>query len=423
MKTILICMLLLLCCGTLLYADDSLVSDSILPVTTQLDSVATTTTNSLYPMSQERKEKLVAYSQFNNIWRFTDFIISLAILFLILFTGLSAKIRTFVSKISNNFFALWAYVGIFLVLEYIISFPFNVYRNFLVEGEYGFVNQTFFGWLSEDFLNLGVSILLTIIPVYFLYMLIKRTKYWWLQFALGSMPFIVILIVLAPIFISPLFNDFVELEDQQLKTEILNLADKAGIEGSDVFQVNASKQSSKVNAYVTGLFGTKRIVLYDNLINNFTTNEIKFVMGHEMGHYVLNHIWKGLALAIIVIALVLWLTGLTIQRFIDKFKDKIHFNSLSDFASLPLLVIYLSVIMFLFNPITNSLSRYQEHQSDIYGMEITDVTGEEAATAFDKLSAYNLSDPDPSPFMEFWFYSHPSLQKRMEFVRNYRKNK
>ena len=429
MKIFILIFLLLSCC-CLLYADDSIPTDTLgidsiagdssQVASTQLDT--TQQTNSLYPMSQERKEKLIAYSQFNNIWTFTDFFISLSILLIILFTGLSAKMRTFVSKISNNFFALWAFVGLFSIVEYLMSFPFNVYRNFLVEGEYGFVNQTFFGWLSEDLLGLAIGILFTIIPVYFLYMLIKKTKYWWLQFALGSIPFIVLLIVIAPIFISPLFNDFEELKDQQLKTEILNLAEKAGIEGSDIFQVNASKQSSKINAYVTGLFGSKRIVLYDNLINNFTTNEIKFVMGHEMGHYVLNHIWIGLVFSIFIIALVLWLTGLTIQKFIDRYKDKLQFEQLSDFASLPLLMLYLTIIMFLFNPLTNSLSRYHEHESDIFGMEITDVTGEEAATAFDKLSVYNLSDPNPSPFMEFWFYSHPSLQKRMEFVRNYRNN-
>ncbi len=419
MKNILI-ILLVLCCAASLFAGDSTIVDIQVPTTTQLDSIVTQT-NSLYPMSSERKAKLTSYSQFNNIWRFTDFFISLAILFLILFTGLSAKLRTYADKVPNKFFALWAFVILFFALEYILSLPFNIYRNFLVEGEYGFVNQTFLGWFSEDLLSLGLNMLFAIIPIYFLYMLIKKTKYWWLQFTIGAIPFMIIVMVVFPIFIAPLFNDYVDLENKELKTEILALADKAGIEGADVFQVNASKQSSKVNAYVTGMFNSKRIVLYDNLINNFTTDEIKFVMGHEMGHYVMNHVWKSLFVVIIVFAVVLWLTGLTIQRVIDKYKAKFKFDTLSDHASLPLLLIYLSVIMFLFNPIINSLSRYHEHQADMYGMEITDVTGEEAATAFDKLSVYNLADPDPNSFMVFWFYSHPSLQDRMAFVRNYRK--
>ncbi len=417
---ILVAALFLTFCGTLVYADDSLDLASNADTTAQLDS-ATVISNSLYPMSLERKEKLVSYSQFKNVWRFVDFFISLGILFLILFTGWSAKLRTYVEKIPNKFFALWAFAVLFFALEYLLSLPFQIYRRFLVEGEFGFINQTFFEWLSEDLLGLGLYMLIAIIPIFSLYRLIKKTSFWWLQFTLGAIPFMIIMMVIGPIFISPLFNDFNELENKELKSEIHNLAEKSGIEGSDIFQVNTSKQSSKINAYVTGMFNSKRIVLTDNLINNFTTNEIKFVMGHEMGHYVQNHIWKGLFAAIFVLAIALWLTGLTIQKFIDKYKHRLQFDSLSDWASLPLLLIYMSIIMFMFNPVMNSLSRYHEHQSDIYGMEITDVTGEEAATAFDKLSVYNLANPDPHPVIEFWFYSHPSIKKRMEFVRNYRR--
>ncbi|HDL02024.1 MAG TPA: M48 family peptidase [candidate division Zixibacteria bacterium] len=419
MKNILI-LLFVLCCATVIYADDSLDVPATVNSTSQVDSVAVQT-NSLYPMSSERKAKLTSYSQFNNIWRFADFFISLGILLLILFTGLSAKLRTYTDKIPNKFFALWAFVILFFALEYLLTLPFNIYRNFLVEGEYGFVNQTFLGWFSEDLLSLGLSMLFGIIPIYFLYKLIKKTKYWWLQFTLGAIPFMIIMMVIAPIFISPLFNKFIDLQDKELKTEIHALAEKAGIQGADIFQVNTSKQSSKVNAYVTGMFNSKRIVLTDNLINNFTTDEIKFVMGHEMGHYVMNHVWKSLPIIIVVLAFVLWFTGLTIQKVIDKYKARFKFDTLSDHASLPLLLIYFSIIMFLFNPITNSISRYHEHQADKYGMEITDVTGEEAAIAFDKLSVYNLADPDPNPFMVFWFYSHPALQDRMAFVRNFRK--
>lgn len=419
MKNVLIA-LFLLCCTATLFADDSLDVAVKSESTTQLDSVGTQA-NSLYPMSVDRKEKLIAYSQFKNIWRFTDFFVSLGILFLILFTGLSAKLRTYADKINNKFFALWVFVVLFFALEYILSLPFHIYRSFLVEGEYGFINQTFLAWFTEDLLSLGLNLLFAIIPAFFLYWLIQKTKYWWLQFTLGAIPFIIILMIVVPIFIAPLFNDYVDLENKELKTEIHTLAEKAGIEGSDIFQVNTSKQSSKINAYVTGMFNSKRIVLTDNLINNFTTNEIKFVMGHEMGHYVMHHIWKSMIVVVIIFALVLWLTGLTIQKFIDKYKERLQFDKLSDWASLPLLLIYLYLIMFMFNPIINSMSRYHERQADTYGMEITDVTGKEAATAFDKLSVFNLSDPDPHPFIEFWFYSHPSLKKRMEFVQNYRK--
>lgn len=373
----------------------------------------------LYPITPERRAKLAAYSQFKNIWLFIDFFLSLIILYLFLRTGLSAKIRDWSKKIRIPFFALWVYFGIYMLIYFLVEFPFTVYRYFLVEGEYGFINQTFGSWFSEELLTLGLTVLIGIIPIWFVFWLIKKSSRWWLWMTAGLVPFIVFAIVVAPVFIMPLYNDFVPLQDQQLKSEILSLADKAGIEGSDVFQVNASKQSSKINAYVTGLFGSERIVLYDTMIDNFSRNEIKFVMGHEMGHYVLNHIWTGVFISIFFIMFALWITDKSIHAVLKKNKNKFKIESLSDYASLPLLLLYLTVLSFLFQPLTNSISRYHEHQSDIFGMDISKVNGEDAARAFEKLSAYNLSDPDPHPFMEFWFYSHPALSKRIEFVRQY----
>ncbi len=374
----------------------------------------------VYPMSPERKAKLIAYSQFNHIWRFISFFLGLAVMALILFTGFSAKMRNWAGVAKKKFLVLWLFVVLFLLADYIISFPFNLYRDFLVEGEYGFVNLTFGGWLGESLLDLLIAMIFAVIPIWLLYFAIEKSKKWWLWVALGAMPLAVFMIIIAPVVISPLFNKYEPLKDKQLESEILQLAGKAGIEGSDVFQVNASKQSTKINAYVTGLFATKRIVLYDNMIENFETDEIKFVMGHEMGHYVMNHVWKGLLIAIVFIGLAMWITSRTVQPIINRFKHRFGFESLSDIASLPLIMIMLSIMGFLFNPVSNGFSRHMERQSDKYGMDISEVSGETAAVAFDKLSAFNLSDPDPHPIIEFWFYSHPALNKRIEFVRNYR---
>jgi STE24 endopeptidase len=381
---------------------------------------SSTSQNSLYPLSPERKAKLIAYSRFTNIWRFADFGIGVIVLLAILFTGFSARLRQWAQIASRRFWITWLYFAMVTIVIWLIGFPFDYYRNFLVESRYGFMNQTFTGWFGENLLSLGISLLLGIIPVWFFYFLVERFRRWWLVFSVGAIPFMVFFIVIAPVIISPLFNKFEPLQDKKLETAILSLADKAGIEGSDVFQVNASKQSTKVNAYVTGLFGTKRIVLYDNLINNFTLDEIRFVMGHEMGHYVLHHIWWGLGSAIVLLLLVLWITSLSIERLIHRFRHRWKFDRLSDIASLPLVMLYLTVIMFFLQPVMNGMSRHYEHQSDVYGMDITGVDGETAAIAFDKLSALNLSDPDPNPIIEIWFYSHPALQKRMAFVRSYR---
>jgi Zn-dependent protease with chaperone function len=156
------------------------------------------------------------------------------------------------------------------------------------------------------------------------------------------------------------------------------------------------------------------------MIDNFESDEILFVMGHEMGHYLMHHIWKGLALAIILIALALWITSRTIPAVIDRFKHRFKLDRLEDIASLPLIIIFVTILSFLMEPISNGVSRYMERQSDKFAMDISRVSAESAEIAFDKLSVFNLSDPDPHPVVEFWFYSHPALSKRINFVRNYK---
>lgn len=370
-------------------------------------------------LSGERQAKLLAYSQFNNIWRFIEFFLGIGLLGLILFTGLSARLRDWAQVGRKSFLIVALFVAMFMIVYYLLEFLPSVYRGYLVEGEYGFVNQTFGEWLGEDLLGLLIGIVAFAAPVWFFYWLVGKTRRWWLWFAAGMVPITVFMVAVAPVVISPMFNKYEPLRDKQLETEILTLAGKAGIEGSDVFQMDASRQTTKVSAYVTGLLGTKRIVLFDTMLENFTTDEIKFVLGHEMAHYVKNHVWHLIALIVIFIGLGLWLTSLTIDAVIRKYQSHFRFDHLGDLASLPLVLIFISLTSFLFNPISNGYSRYIEHQSDKYSMDISGVSGDTAAGAFEKLSIFNLSDPDPHPFIEFWFYDHPPLKKRIEFVRTY----
>jgi len=399
-------------------ASDSLALEETIAATSELE-----TEPPIYPMSPERKQRLIEYSQFKNIWRFVSFFIGLSILALILFSGLSARLRKWAQRARLRFFVVWLYAILVLAVDYLLNLPFSIYRGFIVESNYGFMNQTFLEWWSEDLLGLLIFAMFAIIPMWFFYRLVARMKRWWLAFSLGSIPFLITLVVLVPVVISPMFNEFEPVKDKVLEAKLQTLAAKAGIEGADVFQVNGSKQSTKINAYVTGMFGSKRIVLYDTMIDNFTHDEIMFVMGHEMGHYVKQHIWWGLALYVAFILFALWLTDRVIHSIIDHFKFRFKFDRLANIASLPLVLIFISIISFLFQPLTNGVSRYMEHSCDIYGMDITDVDGESAAIAFDKLSVFNLSDPSPHPVIEFWFYSHPSLDRRMAFVREYTKTR
>ena len=373
----------------------------------------------IYPMSPERHEKLVSYARFNSIWRFVGFLIGIVIPSIFLFTGWSAKFRDWSKKAPIKFFALWVFLAIYLIADFIFELPFSVYRGFVVESDYGFMNQTFGAWFWDSVKSLGVGIIFMIIPIWFLYWLLNATKKWWLWFTAGMIPFMLLTVVVVPIWVMPLFNEYGPLKDKALEAEILSLANKVGIEGADVFEVDASKQSDKINAYVTGLFGTKRIVLYDTLIKGFTNDEIMFVMAHEMGHYVKHHVWQGLGLAIVVIGFLLWAASRLLPITISRFKDRFRFDHLGDYASLPLVMIFLTVGGFVLGPVTNTFSRSLERTADRYGMDMSGVDSETAARTFDKLSVFNLSDPDPNPIIEFWFYDHPALNKRIEFVRNY----
>jgi STE24 endopeptidase len=398
------------------------------PVSAQPDSSKTSSTATatlspdsvVYPPSPARLAKQTAYARFGNIWRFADFFISIAVFLIILFTGLSARLRDIASAMKRDFLKWWLYLALLLVVMYILSFPANVYRNFMVEDQYGFMNQTFWQWWGEDLLSLLLSMIFGIIPVAGLYFVVSRFRRWWLVFSICAVPIAAFFMVVAPVFIAPLYNKYDSLTDKSLETKILALADKAGIPGSHVFEVNASKQSTKVNAYVTGLFNTKRIVLYDTLIKGFTTDEILFVMGHEMGHYVMNHVWIGLAVLLVFLCFLLWLINRFIHDLIHRWRRNFGFERIQDVASLPLLMLCLTVIMFFAQPVTNTVSRAMEHSADKFGMNISQVSGDVAASAFDKLSVYNMSDPDPSSLVEFWFYDHPAIKKRIEFVRSYR---
>lgn len=396
-------------------------TDSIRIESLTQSSPDTDTIKSLYPLSPERKALLTDYAEFNNSWRYVSFIESLVVFGLLAFLGWSAKFRDWAKVAQKPFLILWLYVVLLLSAYYLLSLPLSIYREFNIEHEYGFSNQTFMVWFGESLLSLFIIFFIAVIPVWFFYRLVNRARRWWLTFSLGSIPFMVFFVVIAPVFISPLFNDYVPLEDKVLESEIRTLAEQSGIADADIFQVNASKQSSKINAYVTGLLATKRIVLYDTMIKNFTVEEIKFVMGHEMGHYIEGHIWYGLAIAVILLAAALFLIDKTIHLVIQKYSDHLRFDRLGDMASLPLVILFAVVISFFSNPINAGASRYMEHRSDRFGMESSGVSGEDAATAFEKLSAYNLSDPDPDPFTEFWFYGHPSLKKRIAYVRSYRR--
>lgn len=311
------------------------------------------------------------------------------------------------------------YILILFLAIYLIDLPLSYYRGFVVEHHFGLSTQTFGDWLAESVKSAYLAALFLVILIPLAYWGIsRRVKDWWLWVGVAAVPIMIFIIIIVPVFVSPMFNKFEPLKDEALAQRIIGMAEKAGISGSRVFQVDMSEQTQAINAYVTGLFGTKRIVLWDTTIKKMTADEIAFVMAHEMGHYVMNHLWIGIGLFSVIILILLFIIHKTIGWFIGRHGERFGFSAVSDIASLPLLMLMFGLMMFLLDPVTNGFSRKIERDSDRFALELTHdaVNGE---GAFVKLANENLSNPSPSAFIEFWQYSHPPLQKRIQFCRTY----
>ncbi|MBI3950334.1 MAG: M48 family metallopeptidase [Acidobacteria bacterium] len=344
-------------------------------------------------------------------------------LFLIVWTGLSARLRDLSERVTRRRWrVILIYGGLFIVLLAMLFFPLDVYA-FWREKRYGFATQNFTGWLGDQLKGLGVAVALglpTILAVYTVFKKAPRT--WWLWGSGILIGFVIFVVALAPIFIDPLFNTFEPLRDQALRQRILTLAHEHGIPAHGVYQVDASRQSTHTNACVVGLLGTQRVVLYDTLLENFTPAEVEFVVAHEIGHYRLNHIWKGIGLASLLIVIGMWLLHQIVPRMISRYQHRFGFKGLADVASLPLLVLLLSISTFALSPLSNSISRYMEHQADLFGLQAASYP-EAAFSVFKKFETLDLSEPDPPPFIEFWLYSHPSLQRRIEAAKEFLQTK
>jgi STE24 endopeptidase len=355
----------------------------------------------------------------NRIWLFQQ-LWSLAIPALLLFTGISARLRTKAQKLGKGWYRTFAlYILFFTALTFAIDLLPNFYSGYYREHAYGLSNQTLSKWTGDQFIGAAVTLVISLLFFWVPFALIKKSpNRWWLYTGLLVIPFFALILFIAPMWIEPLFNDFGPMKNKNLETQILALADRAGIEGSRVYEVNKSVDTNKLNAYVTGFLSTKRIVLWDTIIARLTPRELLTVMGHEMGHYVLGHIWRMMFFFSAVVILLLFAAHHTSKALIRRFQRTFGFTELHDFAALPLILMMSIVFGLIFAPITNSFIRYQEREADRYAL---DLTGDKRAfaEAFVKLQEDNLAIPRPGLLYKLWRQSHPSIGERIDFCNNY----
>ena len=330
-------------------------------------------------------------------------------------SGLSLRIEQFALSISSQpYLALLVFTGIFGIVNSLVTLPMNFYSGFMLEHKYNLSNQTFLQWLWEGIKGLLVSVPIALPLVLLLYYFLSTFgSNWWLPVGITVFVFSIGLSRIAPIIILPLFYKLTPLEDSPLKEKILSLTGSTSMHVEGIYSFNLSKTTKKANAAFTGIGKSKRILLGDTLMQNFSPEEIETVFAHELGHYTHGHIWKGILTGTVSIFIGLYLTSVAYEMSLGWF----GFMSISQLAALPLLTAWLGIYSLLTSPIGNILSRKHEFEADRYAVERTKNTNAFVST-MNKLAAMNLADKQPHPLIEFLFYSHPSIEKRIRAAEN-----
>jgi len=369
----------------------------------------------------EPSEKARRYARGGNVLWMVDVLWGLTVPAAILFTGLSARLRSLARRVGRNWFGtIVVYFTIFMVLTFAVGLPLSYYAGFVRPHAYGLSNQTWGKWWGDELKALAVSVVAGSLLLWQPYLLVRKSPTrWWFWTSLLAIPIAAFFILIAPIVIDPLFNTFGPMKDRELERRILELAGRAGIDGARVFEVDKSVDTNTVNAYVTGFGGSKRIVLWDTTIRKLDPDELLFVMGHEMGHYVLGHIVKSIFFSAVLILVTLYTFHRLQAGLIARFRDRFGCSELSDVASFPLVLLLVGLLSLVVTPVANAYSRWQEHEADRFGLEITR-DNHAAATAFVKLQQENLSLPRRGTLYKLWRASHPLPGERIDFCNAYR---
>ena len=381
-----------------------------------------------YALSQRRYEKAVAYSRASYILYFVSVGVVLLTLILILRLGIAARFRDWAERVSDvRRVQALVFVPLLVLAVDVAELPVGAYGHFLSR-RFEMSVQSWGSWLldwtKEQVLMIGLALLLALILSAILR---KSPRRWWLYFWLASLPVSACLVFITPWFRDPLFNRFTPLQASQpeLVAKIEKLTEHAGvpIPTERMFLMNASKKTNAIDAYVTGLGASKRIVVYDTTIQKATTNETLFIVAHELGHYVLGHVWKGLLFFAALLLIGLYLLFRALHWALGRWGADWRIYGPEDWASFAVLLLFVYLGMFLSSPIANGFSRMQEHAADVYGLEvihgIVRNSNEVGAKAFQVLGEEDLADPNPPSFIVFWLYSHTPLGERLAFAEAY----
>ncbi|HEV2853902.1 MAG TPA: M48 family metallopeptidase [Thermoanaerobaculia bacterium] len=366
----------------------------------------------LAKLSPDQRARSDAYFEGGYWLLLWGFLYGLAVYGFLLFSRLSARMRDLAERLMSFRPLQTLLYAVQLILAMtVLFFPFSVYTDFFREHKYGLATQDFPAWMVDQAKALGVSLVMGGLALMGLYgVLRKAPRNWWLWGAVVALAFLIVGVALGPVFIDPIFNQYTELTDPRFRGPILSLARANGIPAEHVYVMDASRQTNRISANVAGMFGTTRIALNDNLLKRTSPAGVKAVMGHEMGHYVLNHIYKGIFYFGVVLTVGFAFLRWGFERATARWGERWGVRGVGDPAGLPLFAALLSVFFFVLTPLNNTYFRTGEAEADIFGLNAAREPDGFAEVAL-QLSEYRKLSP--GPFEEWIFFDHPSGRNRI----------
>lgn len=383
-----------------------------------------------FELPPQKRAEARAYSLTQYVLYFAGTALAFLVYLLIWKTGIAVVFRNWARRVSRwRFVQCLMFVPLFFITIRLLFFPYDFYSDFVVEHRFGLMSQGFGSWISDWAMSLGLFLIVATLMVWILYAIIRRSpRRWWFYFWAATVPITLFLMFIEPFVVEPLFYKFTPLDASHpaLVTQIEKMLHRADLKipRSRILEMNASSKTNAINAYVSGLGDSKRVVVWDTTLKKLTDDETLLVLGHETGHYVLHHIIKEFILIELVALAFIALGFVFVRKLIRRYGSRTELEGEDDLASLPIMLMVLVALTFFSSPVVNAISRHYEHQADQFALEVTygvvPNPNASEARAFQVLGEQDLSDPDPNPFIVFWLYSHPPIAQRIRFALSYK---
>jgi len=360
------------------------------------------------------------YEAIHNIILLIDLVLTIAIIIVFFLTGASTALRSYIENhLSGNPWILPPVYGLAVILVYFIFFlvP-KHYIEFRLEHRFKLSNQKLGGWIVDNLKSLALNVILMALFFELTYLLLRAAgRLWWLYASGFWIVFGILMANLTPVLLIPLFYKLKPLEDESLREKLTSLAKKVGTKLLGVYEIVLSAKTKKANAMLAGIGNTKRIILGDTLLKNFSEEEIEVIIAHELGHYCHKHIWKLIGTGSLLTLGGFYLAHLALVGLLDAF-SYLGLRGVVDVAAFPLLMLSIFLFSIVTMPINNAFSRMLERQADRFALSITGKP-EAFTTGMQRLARQNLADTEPSPTIEFLLHSHPSISKRVRMAEQF----